>query len=215
MASKYPSFFNLCNEWTDFFYSTEIENILIPILNELEDEKEYYPEDCNIFKCFYMTPFKNINVVMVDKKPYNNGTATGLSFDIKLGNPLNPLLQTIYKELDLEGFYPVKDGNLEFWAKQGILLLNFSLTVDSSNYANSHKNLWSSFSEKVIKKISEKDFVIWVFLNEESTENCELKEYINKNHIVLEVSQKSFIGSGIFKNINKELTKKGLNKISW
>ncbi len=225
MASKYPSFFHLCDKWTDFFYSSYMEGILMPILNQLDEEKKYYPEDANIFRCFYMTPFDNINVVILGQDPYHNGSATGLCFDVKLGNPLNPSLQNIYKELESEGFYPVKDGNLESWTKQGVLLMNTALTVKESD-PESHLELWSSFSKSVIEKISEKDFVVWVILGKKA---AEWKESItNKNHIILEAShpspfsalkangtQRAFIGSGIFKNVNKELMKVGLEKISW
>lgn len=229
MASKYPSFFHLCEKWSDFFYSEEIESVLIPILNvlnELEDEKEkYYPEDNNIFRCFYMTPFDNIKVVILGQDPYHNGSATGLCFDVKLGNPLNPSLQNIYKELESEGFSPVKDGNLESWTRQGVLLLNTALTVKEGD-TESHLELWSDFSDKVIKKLSEKEFIVWVILGKKA---ADWKNSItNKRHIILEAThpspfsalkgnstQKAFIGSGIFKNVNKELSKNGLDKISW
>jgi len=225
MASKYPSFFNLCEKWTDFFYSVDMESVLMPILNDLEEEKKYYPDDSSIFRCFYMTPFDNINVVILGQDPYHNGSATGLCFDVKLGNPLNPSLQNIYKELESEGFYPVKDGNLESWTKQGVLLLNTALTVRPSD-PESHLELWSSFSKKVIEKISEKEFVVWVILGKKA---ADWKECItNKNHIILEAThpspfsalkssgtQKAFIGSGIFKSVNRELLKRGFEKISW
>ena len=212
MASKYPSFFNLCDKWTEFLYSEEVENILVPILNELEEEKKYYPEDKDIFRCFYMTPFDNVKVVILGTGPYDNGSATGLCFDVKLGKPLNPSLQNIYKELEFEGFYPVKDGNLESWTRQGVLLLNTSLTIKEGE-PESHIELWSDFSDKVIRKLSEKDFIVWVILG-----NKDKYSITNKNHIILEVSHpslKSFIGSGIFKNVNKELSKNNLDKISW
>lgn len=224
MASKYPSFFNLCDKWTEFFYSEEIENILIPILNELDDEKKYYPEDENIFKCFYMTPFDNIKVVILGEEPYNNGSATGLCFDLRFGNHLNISLQNIYKELESEGFYPVKDGNLESWSRQGVFLLNTSLTVKEGE-TESHVELWRNFTEKVIENLCEKDFIVWVILGKRVSQWKDL--IINKNHIILETAhpyeikseksntQKSFIGSGIFKNINKELSKSGLDKIMW
>lgn len=225
MASKYPSFFDLCDKWTEFFYSREVENILVPILNELEEEKKYYPEDKNIFRCFYMTPYDNVKVVILGQDPYHNGSATGLCFDVKLGNALNPSLQNIYKELESEGFSPVKDGNLESWTRQGVLLLNTALTVREGE-PESHLELWSDFSDKVIKKLSEKDFVVWIILGKKA---ADWKTSItNKNHIILEAThpspfsalkssgtQKAFIGSGIFKSVNKELSKNGIDKISW
>lgn len=226
MASKYPSFFDLCDKWTSFFYSSEIENILLPILDELEEEKSvYYPEDENIFRCFYQTEFDNIKVVLLGQDPYHNGSATGLCFEVKLGNSLNPSLQNIYKELESEGFYPIKDGNLEFWSKQGVFLMNTALTVKKSE-PESHIDLWKEFSKKVIEKLSEKKFIVWVLLGKKASEWKDL--ITNKNHIILEAthpspfsafksssSQSAFIGSGIFKNINKELVKKGFDKISW
>ena len=104
-------------------------------------------------------------------------------------------------------------------------MLNTALTVSPSE-PESHLELWSSFSKKIIEKISEKDFVIWVILGKKA---ADWKEYItNKNHIVLEAthpspfsalkdsgSQRAFIGSGIFKSVNGELLKRGFEKISW
>jgi uracil-DNA glycosylase len=223
--SIYPDFFKLCNEWTDFFYSPDMEKTILPILSELEDEKKYYPEPENIFRCFYMTSYNNIKVVILGQDPYHNGSATGLSFDVKLGNPLNPSLQNIYKELESEGFYPIKDGNLESWYKQGVLLLNTALTVRPSD-PESHLELWTPFSEKIIKKLSEKDFIVWVLFGKKA---AEWKEFIiNKKHVILEATHPSpysalkasstqiaFIGSNIFKNVNKELYKKGIDKIAW
>jgi len=225
MTSKYPDFFKLCEKWTDFFYSNEVENILVPVLDTLEEEKKYYPEDQNIFRAFYITPFDNIKVVILGQDPYHNGSATGLCFEVKLGNQLNPSLQNIYKELESDGFYPIKDGNLESWAKQGVFLLNTALTVEESQ-PESHLDLWFDFSKKIINKLSEKETIVWVLLGKKASE---WKAYIkNKNHIILEAthpspfsalksysSQQAFIGSNIFKNVNKELYKKGLDKIVW
>jgi uracil-DNA glycosylase len=228
MASKYPSFFNLSQEWTSFF-SSEVEEILLPILNKLNEMDEekitYYPEDENIFRCFYETDFNNIKVVLLGQDPYHNGSATGLCFEVKLGNPLNPSLQNIYKELDSEGFYPVKDGILESWSKQGVFLMNTALTVKKSD-PESHLELWSEFSNKVIEELSKKEFIVWILLGKKASEWKELIR--NKNHVILEAthpspfsalksssSQPAFIGSGIFKNVNKELTKRGFDKISW
>jgi uracil-DNA glycosylase len=223
--SNYPNFFKLCNNWTEFFYSSEMEKIIIPILSELDEEKKYYPEPENIFKCFYMTSYDDIKVVILGQDPYHNGSATGLCFDVKLGNPLNPSLQNIYKELESEGFYPIKDGNLESWSKQGVLLLNTALTVRESN-PESHIELWEPFSKKIIEKLSEKDFIVWILLGKKA---ADWKEFIkNKNHIILEAThpspfsalkasskQSAFIGSNIFKNANKELYKKGIDKVIW
>lgn len=225
----YPDFFKLCPEWTEFFFSKEMEDEIVPILeflNNLDENKEkYYPDTENIFKCFYSTPFNNLKVVLLGQDPYHNGSATGLCFDVKFGNKINPSLQNIYKELENEGYYPTKDGNLEHWAKQGILLLNTALTV-AEKCPESHLDLWSGFIKKVFEKLSKKDHIIWMIFGKKASN---WKEYIiNKNHIILESThpsplsanrssddQVAFIGSNIFKNVNKELYNKKIEKISW
>jgi len=225
---SYPDFFKLCPEWTDFFFSKNVEKELVDVLSELSkldnDNKTYYPSSEDIFRCFYLTPFNKVNIVILGQDPYHNGSATGLCFDVKFGNKINPSLQNIYKELENEGFYPTKDGNLEHWSKQGILLLNTALTVLKGS-PESHLDLWNNFMKMVFKKLSEREFTIWVILGKKSSE---WKEYItNDNHIILETSHPSpfsahnnsnnnaFIGSNLFKNINKELYKKGIDNISW
>jgi len=103
-------------------------------------------------------------------------------------------------------------------------LLNTALTVLKGS-PESHLDLWNNFMKMVFKKLSEREFTIWVILGKKSSE---WKEYItNDNHIILETSHPSpfsahnnsnnnaFIGSNLFKNINKELYKKGIDNISW
>jgi|LauGreDrversion4_2_1035121.scaffolds.fasta_scaffold01633_11 uracil-DNA glycosylase len=222
---SYPDFFRLCPEWTDFFFSFDVETEIISLLEKLNNEEEkYYPEQENIFRCFYLTPFNKTNIVIIGQDPYHNGSATGLCFDVKFGNKINPSLQNIYKELEEEGYYPTKDGNLEHWTKQGILLMNTSLTVLHGS-PESHLELWSNFMKKVFKKLSEKEFIIWVVLGKKASEWKDL--ITNKNHVILETShpspfsaynsnsQKAFMGSNLFKNVNKELYKKGIDNISW
>ena len=222
---SYPNFFNLCSDWTDFFYNEEMEKKLLPIFESLKKEKKYYPDPENIFKCFYLTYLSTIKAVIIGQDPYHNGSATGLCFEVKLGNSLNPSLQNIYKELEAEGFCPTRDGNLEQWAKQGVLMLNSALTVREGE-PESHLDLWEDMFKDVLEKLSEKEFIVWIILGKKA---ADYKEYItNPNHIILEAShpspfsanrdsntQTAFIGSGIFKNVNQELYKKGIDKISW
>lgn len=222
---SYPDFFKLCPEWTEFFYSSRMEKIILPILTELSEEKKYYPSPENIFRCFYMTPFEKVNVVIIGQDPYHNGSATGLCFDVKLGNAINPSLQNIYKELENEGFYPCKDGNLENWAKQGVLLINTALTVKEGQ-PESHLELWSTFFEKVLDKLSEKNDIVWIILGKKA---ADYKDNItNPTHHIVEAthpspfsankssgSQVAFMGSNIFKKVNNILYKLHNDKISW
>jgi len=223
----YPDFFKLCKEWTPFFYSTNMEKILITISEELKKESEknkIYPDRQNIFRCFYMTPFLNISVVMIGHEPYHNGSATGLCFDVKPGNIVNPSLQNIYKELEDEGFHPTKDGCLDHWATQGILFLNSALTVRAGE-PDSHIALWSDFFQQVLEKLSEKNEIVWVLMGEKALEYK--SNIIHPRHIILETAhpsahmtgkvskQRAFLGSGLFREINRSLDERGLEKISW
>jgi len=198
--SFYPDFFKLSPEWTSFFYNDEMDETLSGI-SSLVCSKPYYPDHENIFRCFYLTPFENVNVVFVGRQPYHDGSATGLCFDIKLGHIINPFVQTIYKEIEGEGFYPTKNGNFEHLATQGVLMINEALSVGKGE---DHTTIWKPFFKEVLKKLSMKDNIIWVmFGKEENGKNhTHHNNYItNQTHVILEAPL-DMIGSGMFKRIN-------------
>jgi uracil-DNA glycosylase len=210
MQSFYPDFFRLSPEWTSFFYNDEMDEILSSI-SLLVNSSQYFPENENVFRCFYLTPFENVNVVFVGHQPYHDSSATGLCFDIKLGHIINPFVQTIYKEIEGEGFYPTKNGNFEHLATQGVLMINASLTVGK---CEDHSNIWDPFFKEVLKKLSMKDDIIWVVFGDDILryKNC----ITNQTHVVLEAPiEKDMVGSGIFKRINQLLKNVGKEKISW
>lgn len=230
MSEIYPDFFKLCSEWTELFYEEEMEKTILLISDEVEklekEKKKYYPEREHIFRCFYTTPFQSVKVVLIGQDPYHNGSATGLCFDVKHGNIINPSLQNIYKELEGEGFYPTKDGNLEHWASQGVLMINSALTV-LEGQPESHLEIWSTFFKKIVDVLSEnKDFLVWVILGKKA---AEYKEWItHPSHSIIETthpspfsalknssSQQAFMGSSLFKKINQELRQHSLEPISW
>lgn len=203
----YPDFFKLCPEWTDFFYNHDMEQLLLSISETLKSSS-FFPEEHSIFRCFEMSPFSNISVVYIGNEPSPNGSSTGLGCDVKRGQIFPTVIQRIYRELEDEGFYPTKDGNLEHWAKQGVLMLNISLTV-RSNEPGSHADLWHEFFEKVLQKLSTKDNIIWVI-----EKDFKYKKHItNQSHLILE--RDHILGSNIFKKINNELFKRCIDKISW
>jgi uracil-DNA glycosylase len=220
----YPDFFKLCEDWTNFFYSEEMENIILsPTIQNIK-ESTFYPHIDDIFRCFYMTPLKKVKVVIIGQDPYHNGSATGLCFDVKKGNIINPSLQNIYKELENEGFCPTRDGNLEHWARQGVLLLNSALTVEEGE-PESHLEHWGDFFKKVLEFLSMQKNLVWIILGKKASEYI---PYISKNHKIFEAThpspysannpsktQKAFLGSGIFKAVNSQLYKNGHEKISW
>jgi len=176
-----PNFFNLCPEWTDFFFSKEMEKII------KEDDTKYN------YKPFYLSTFNSIKVVLITSIVEEKNE---LCFQVKKNELLTPLLEDIYKELEDEGFYPTKDGNLEHWAKQGILMLNIN------NYS---KNFITKIKEKLEK---EKKDLVWFFYspNESNLQlNLELQKSLNSKVIY---TIPFFLGSKIFKKINDHLIDK-------
>ncbi len=135
-------------------------------------KKEYaatqiYPEGKNIFRAFELCPFENVEVVILGQDPYHGPRqANGLCFSVNNDVPLPPSLQNIYKEIanDL-GVKMPSTGNLDNWARQGVLLLNATLTV-RANIAGSHqKQGWEEFTDAVIKAVSDRKehvvFLLW------------------------------------------------------
>ncbi len=113
-----------------------------------------YPSPGNVFRAFELTQFHDLKVVILGQDPYHNGIATGLAFATSNGK-MSPSLRNIVKELyDSYGLDVQKEfnTNLEHWARQGVLLINTSLTVREKK-ANSHKKIWEGFTEQVIRRI--------------------------------------------------------------
>ena len=123
------------------------EELQKPYFHELLDfiDQEYNARECfpsaeNIFKAFEFSPFEKTKVVIIGQDPYHGyGQAHGLCFSVQPGTKVPPSLVNIFKELEADLGIPIqKEGNLEHWAKQGILMLNATLTVESGQ-PNSHE----------------------------------------------------------------------------
>ena len=135
-------------------------------------EEEYksmccYPESDAIFAAFDLCPLNEVKVVLLGQDPYHGpGQAHGLSFSVPEGMKHPPSLVNIFKEIesDLQTPYPTS-GNLERWAKQGLLLLNTTLTVRAQEAGSHQKQGWEAFTDDVIKEISVKCtdvvFLLW------------------------------------------------------
>ncbi len=153
----------LINEFeSDYFF--KLKEFLI------EEKKTHvvYPPGKQIFAAFNLTPFNKVKVVILGQDPYHGaGQAHGLCFSVQDGVKPPPSLQNIYKEIesDLGIKNDLLKGNLEKWAKQGVLLLNATLTV-RANTAGSHQNKgWETFTDKVIETLSRNReglvFILW------------------------------------------------------
>ena len=162
---------NLNPEWQNIL-SDEIQQPYFHDLMESvgEEYKSYtcYPPQDLIFSAFNYCNFNDLKVVIIGQDPYHGkGEANGLCFSVNNDVRIPPSLRNIFRELsdDYGTIFLPSSGNLESWAKQGVLLLNASLTVREDT-ANSHKHLkWNLFTDAVIQKISEETekvvFLLW------------------------------------------------------
>ena len=146
-----------------------------------------YPKGSDIFAAFDFCSFNDLKVVILGQDPYHGpNQANGLCFSVKEGVPHPPSLINIFKEIstDLNLPYP-KSGNLEHWAKQGVLLLNATLTVRAHEAGSHQKQGWEEFTDQVIKKISnQKEGIIFLLWGGFAKKKAKLIDA--KKHYILE-----------------------------
>lgn len=190
----------------------------------IEERAKYsiYPSGSRIFAAFDFTPFDKVKVVILGQDPYHGeGQANGLCFSVADGVRQPPSLQNIFKELKGDvGCEIPKSGNLESWAKQGVFLLNATLTV-RANTAGSHQNKgWELFTDAVIKTLSDKKenlvFLLWGNYAKAKTVLIDANK-----HLVLTAAHPSplargaFFGCKHFSKTNEFLKGKGIMEIDW
>lgn len=214
------------NDWDSIlsviFESDGFKRFLSVIDNEY-NTKTIYPLKENIFNALKLTSYKDTKVVIVGQDPYHGeGEAHGLSFSVQKGIKLPPSLKNIYKELEDDlGIKQAIEGDLTKWAKEGVLLLNSTLTVIKDT-PNSHSKLgWSLFTDYIIKALNEKEepvvFILWGNFARSK------KVFItNKRHLVIESAHPSpfsarsgFFGSRPFSKTNEFLKKNNIKEIDW
>lgn len=214
------------NDWDEilkpYFNSKEYKK-LENIINKEYKTKTIYPLKDEIFNAFKLTPYKDVKVLIMGQDPYHGeGEANGLAFSVKENIKIPPSLRNIFKELkdDLNIDVP-KNGDLTKWAKEGVLLLNSSLTVIKDT-PNSHRNLgWENLSDYIIKKLNNKEtpvvFILW-------GNNAKEKERLitNKKHLIIKSphpspfsANKGFFGSKPFSKTNTFLIENNLKPINW
>jgi len=185
--------------------------------------KPIYPAPQNIFKAFNVCPFDKVKVVILGQDPYHGaGQAHGLAFSVQDGTKIPPSLQNIYKEIKGDiGTEISISGNLERWAKQGVLLLNATLSVEAGQ-AGSHQGMgWETFTDAVIKKISdEKEHVVFLLWGNFARSKASLID--TSKHLVLEAPHPSpfsahsgFFGCGHFGRSNEYLRQYNISEINW
>ncbi len=196
---------------------------LISFVKSEYQTQTIYPPGKEIFRAFDCCDFDQIKVVIIGQDPYHGaGQANGLCFAVRDGIRLPPSLVNIFKEIESDLGKPIPtSGDLERWAKQGVLLLNATLTVRSST-AGSHQNKgWEQFTDAVIQTISEeKENVVFILWGAYAQKKGQV---IDRNkHFVLMSPHPSpfsafsgFFGCKHFSKTNAYLKKKGMKEIEW
>lgn len=182
---------------------------------------QVFPDSCNVFRAFELTPLEQLKVLIVGQDPYHDtGQAHGLSFSVRPGIKLPPSLRNIFKELQYDlSIPPARHGCLESWARQGVMLLNRVLTV-RAHEANSHRGKgWEEFTAKVISIINQRPHVVFVLWGKPAQE---LGSLIDERHLILQGAHPSplsayrgFFGSRPFSRINQFLQETGQTAINW
>ncbi len=182
-----------------------------------------YPPGKEIFRAFDCCSFDEVKVVIIGQDPYHGpGQANGLCFSVRDGIRSPPSLQNIFKEIHKDLGKPVPaSGDLERWARQGVLLLNATLTVRGSSPGSHQNKGWEIFTDAVIKIISdEKTNVVFLLWGAYAQKKGEIID--RSKHLVLMSAHPSpfsadrgFFGSKHFSKANEYLKSKGLKEIDW
>ncbi len=192
------------------------------LLAEKEAGKDIYPPSPLIFNAFNQTPLATLKVVILGQDPYHNpGEAMGLCFSVPKGVKVPPSLANIYREIKRDlGLEPPKHGDLSAWTSRGVLLMNAMLTVEARKPASHQKIGWQTFTDSVIRRISEEKegivFMLWG--NFAKGKNILIDE---TKHLILESAHPSplagdaFQKCGHFSKANEYLRQKGVSEVDW
>lgn len=186
--------------------------------------KTIFPPGPQIFAAFDYTAFNDVRVVIIGQDPYHGqGQAHGLCFSVNKGIAVPPSLQNIYKEIktDIEGFETPNHGDLSHWAKQGVLMLNATLTVEKDKAGSHQGKGWEAFTDAVIKVVStQKENVVFILWGKFAQSKARLID--NTKHLILMAAHPSpfsayngFFGCKHFSKTNHYLKQHQSQIINW
>ncbi|HRS42161.1 MAG: uracil-DNA glycosylase [Bacteroidota bacterium] len=198
----------------------------VNLTNFVRDEyrtKTIYPPAKLIFNAFDQCPFDEVEVVIVGQDPYHEpGQAHGLCFSVNDGIEIPPSLQNIYKEIHDDLGKPIpRSGNLERWARQGVLLLNATLTVQAHRAGSHQGKGWEEFTDAAIRHLANERenlvFILWGAYAQRKGENID-----TNRHLVLKSphpsplsAHRGFFGNKHFSKANEYLVAHGKKPIDW
>lgn len=217
---------NIGNSWDSILGDEFKKDYYLRLREFLKREYAHYhvyPDMYDIFNAFKFTPYENVKAVIIGQDPYHEPhQAHGLCFSVQKGVMLPPSLQNIYKELHDDLGLPIsKSGDLTCWAKQGVLLLNTSLTVREGQ-ANSHSGKgWEILTDEVIRKLNAADrpiaFILWG-----ANARAKAAFITNPLHGVFQSphpsplsAHRGFFGCRHFSKVNAFLEQNGIAPIDW
>lgn len=223
MVSKLPDIEESWLESLKVEFATDSFEGLRDFIRSEKDKYPVYPPGQQIFSAFNFTPLTAVKVVIIGQDPYHGrGQAHGLCFSVPDGVRIPPSLTNIYKELNADLGIPIPEsGNLERWAKQGVFLLNATLTVRDGQPGSHQGKGWETFTNGVIKTISDLRagvvFLLW-------GRYAQQKEALidSRKHFILKAPHPSpfsahngFFGCRHFSKTNQILRENGLSEINW
>ncbi|WP_375577986.1 uracil-DNA glycosylase [Marivirga tractuosa] len=208
----------LSNEFKQDYF-----NELASFVKSEYQNKTIYPPAKEIFIAFDACPFDDVKVVILGQDPYHGqGQANGLCFSVHPGVPMPPSLVNIFKErkADLGKSMP-PNGDLTFWAKQGVLLLNATLTVAAKSPGSHQKKGWEEFTDAVIQKLSDEKenlvFILWgAYAQKKGAVIDRSKHFIIESpHPSPFAAHRGFFGSKPFSRCNEFLVSQNKKIIDW